>query len=113
MMASYVFSLFVYTTKTISTIVDCIYIPLCRWKSLYDQNNFYYCRLIHLRASISFSLYDQNNFYYYRYIMSLGTSNQSISQHIINILKGKELETDSVVKHYLTTESNDSAKILI
>ena len=35
-----------------------------------------------------------------------GTSKQSISHHIINILKEKELDTDSVVKHYLTTASD-------
>ncbi len=35
-----------------------------------------------------------------------GTSKQSISHHIINILKDKELNTDSVVKHYLTTASD-------
>ena len=31
------------------------------------------------------------------------TSKQSISRHIINILNDNELETDSVVKDYLTT----------
>ena len=31
-----------------------------------------------------------------------GTSKQSISHHIINILKESELNTNSVVKHYLT-----------
>lgn len=35
-----------------------------------------------------------------------GTSKQSISHHIINILKEKELNTNSVVKHYLTTASD-------
>ena len=35
-----------------------------------------------------------------------GTSKQSISHHIINILKEKELDTNSVVKHYLTTASD-------
>lgn len=35
-----------------------------------------------------------------------GTSKQSISHHIVNILKEKELNTDSVVKHYLTTASD-------
>lgn len=35
-----------------------------------------------------------------------GTSKQSISHHIINILKEKELDTISVVKHYLTTASD-------
>ena len=34
------------------------------------------------------------------------TSKQSISHHIINILKEKELDLDSVVKHYLTTASD-------
>lgn len=35
-----------------------------------------------------------------------GTSKQSISHHIINILKEKELDVDSVAKHYLTTASD-------
>ena len=35
-----------------------------------------------------------------------GTSKQSISHHIVNILKEKELDTDPVVKHYLTTASD-------
>ena len=34
-----------------------------------------------------------------------GTSKQSISHHIIDILKEKELGSNSVVKHYLTTAS--------
>ena len=34
-----------------------------------------------------------------------GTSKQSISHHIINILKERELNTNSVVKHYLTAAS--------
>jgi len=34
------------------------------------------------------------------------TSKQTISLHIINILKEKELDVDSVVKHYLTTASD-------
>ena len=33
-----------------------------------------------------------------------GTSKQNISNHIINILKDKELVEDSVVKYYLTTD---------
>ena len=33
------------------------------------------------------------------------TSKQAISYHIINILKEKELDANSVVKHYLTTGS--------
>lgn len=32
-----------------------------------------------------------------------GTSKQSVSYHIINILKEKKLDKDSVVKDYLTT----------
>ena len=35
----------VYTTKTISTIVDSEYADAATI-SLYDQNNFYYCRLL-------------------------------------------------------------------
>lgn len=35
-----------------------------------------------------------------------GTSKQSISHHVINILKEKELDANSVVKHYLTTASD-------
>lgn len=35
-----------------------------------------------------------------------GTSKQSISHHVINILKEKELDASSVVKHYLTTASD-------
>ena len=35
-----------------------------------------------------------------------GTSNQSISHHVINILKEKELDASSVVKHYLTTAAD-------
>ena len=34
------------------------------------------------------------------------TSKQAISHHVINILKENELDTDSVVKHYLTTASD-------
>ena len=34
------------------------------------------------------------------------TSKQSISHHIVNILKEKELDFDSVVKHYLTTAAD-------
>ena len=34
-----------------------------------------------------------------------GTSKQSISRHIVNILKERELNTNSVVKHYLTAAS--------
>jgi hypothetical protein len=34
------------------------------------------------------------------------TSKQNIGQHIINILKDKELQENSVVKDYLTTASN-------
>ena len=37
---------------------------------------------------------------------SLFTSKRSINRHIINMLKEKELDTDSVVKHYLTTASD-------
>lgn len=35
-----------------------------------------------------------------------GTSKQTVSHHIINILKEKELDVDSVVKHYLTTAAD-------
>lgn len=35
-----------------------------------------------------------------------GTSKQSISHHVINILREKELGANSVVKHYLTTASD-------
>lgn len=35
-----------------------------------------------------------------------GTSKQTVSHHIINILKEKELEMNAVVKHYLTTASD-------
>ena len=35
-----------------------------------------------------------------------GTSNQSISHHVVNILKEKELDASSVVKHYLTTAAD-------
>ena len=35
-----------------------------------------------------------------------GTSKRSISHHIINILKENELNTNSVVKHYLTPASD-------
>ena len=35
-----------------------------------------------------------------------GTSKQSVSHHIVNILKEKELDVNSVVKHYLTTASD-------
>jgi hypothetical protein len=34
------------------------------------------------------------------------TSKQSISHHIINILKEKELDMGAVVKHYLTTATD-------
>lgn len=34
------------------------------------------------------------------------TSKQTISHHIINIQKERELELDAVVKHYLTTASD-------
>lgn len=34
------------------------------------------------------------------------TSKQTISHHVINILKERELDMDSVVKYYLTTESD-------
>ena len=35
-----------------------------------------------------------------------GTSKQTVSHHIINILKEKELDVNSVVKHYLTTAAD-------
>ena len=35
-----------------------------------------------------------------------GTSKQNVSNHIINILKDKELSEDSVVKYYLTTAAD-------
>lgn len=35
-----------------------------------------------------------------------GTSKQTVSHHIINILKENELKMDAVVKHYLTTASD-------
>lgn len=35
-----------------------------------------------------------------------GTSKQSISHHIVNILKESELDIYSVVKHYLTAASD-------
>ena len=38
------------------------------------------------------------------------TSKQTISHHIINILKEKELNADLVVKHYLTTASASLSK---
>lgn len=34
-----------------------------------------------------------------------GTSKQSVSHHVINILKEKELDVNSVTKHYLTNAS--------
>ena len=40
------------------------------WKdvtSLYDPNNFYYCRLVVRRGEKVTGLYDPNNFYYCRY----------------------------------------------
>ena len=78
----------VYTTKTISTIVDPNWV-INVLAGLYDQNNFYYCRLrsaneevtrVYTTKTISTivdtsacdalhrSLYDQNNFYYCRCI---------------------------------------------
>ena len=35
-----------------------------------------------------------------------GTSVQNVSYHIINILRDKELDKDSVIKDYLTTASD-------
>ena len=35
-----------------------------------------------------------------------GTSKQNVSNHVINILKDKELVEDSVVKYYLTTAAD-------
>ena len=38
-----------------------------------------------------------------------GTSKQTISHHIAGVLKDKELDENSVVKYYLTTESDGKA----
>ena len=55
----------VYMTQTISTIVDeAAYLE--GKESLYDPNNFYYCRYKQELIDIK-GLYDPNNFYYCRY----------------------------------------------
>ena len=58
----------VYMTQTISTIVDHPYTLAKCTASLYDPNNFYYCRLTVTASWPTGSLYDPNNFYYCRCI---------------------------------------------
>lgn len=72
-----------------------------------DQNNIIIYRTMDGKASVALYAKDGKIWLSQQQIAELfGTSKQSISYHIINILKEKELDKDSVVKDYLTTAAD-------
>lgn len=74
-----------------------------------DQNNIIIYSTMDGKASVALYAKDGKIWLSQQQIAELfGTSKQSISYHIINMLKEKELDANSVVKNYLTTaeESN-------
>ena len=72
-----------------------------------DQNNIIIYRTMDGKVSVALYAKDGKIWLSQQQIAELfGTSKQSISYHIINILKEKELNKDSVVKDYLTTAAD-------
>ncbi|MBO7645755.1 MAG: virulence RhuM family protein [Prevotella sp.] len=72
-----------------------------------DQQNIIIYRTIDGRASVALYAKDGKIWLNQQQIAELfATSKQTISYHIINILKERELVEDSVVKEYLTTAAD-------
>ncbi len=72
-----------------------------------EQNNIIIYRTMDGKSSVALYAKDGKIWLNQQQIAELfGTSKQSISYHIINILKENELEQSSVVKNYLTTAAD-------
>lgn len=79
-----------------------------------EQNNITIYKTKDGKSSIAFYVKDGNVWLNQQQIAQLfATSKQTISYHIVNILKDKELKEESVVKYFLTTaDDNKQYKII-